>query len=342
MKSVDLLQPVFLNDAEKDYWWYLKQIAKDAKKENKIPELARIIDVFTNKKYYSPKQYPPTNYLQLTLALHYGNLALYPEKDRNLEWACLFLVLNSLIDYEVPFYWVTSDLLSALQNTQIKDDIQVKDMRFALNAATFVFPHNALKTPEGLNVHFISYTKTEGDFKAGNLTIKCVKGDKDQLNFFTVCKLLDSRDLFANYWRKTDCLRGEDEFSLRSFDESNREAEEKFMRQLESIVFQLITIHASRPDLIEKGISKEDPTKTKGFKKFNSPAPVIWSPNWIGKSYQIKTKTQKTSESNEENKRRSPRSHWRIGHLRMTACGKERKDRKVVWIEPCFIRGEKP
>jgi hypothetical protein len=59
----------------------------------------------------------------------------------------------------------------------------------------------------------------------------------------------------------------------------------------------------------------------------------FWTPNWIGKDYQIKTERG----SSKGGTHSSPRTHWRRGHFREQPIGEGRNETKTIWIEPTLI-----
>jgi len=56
----------------------------------------------------------------------------------------------------------------------------------------------------------------------------------------------------------------------------------------------------------------------------------------IGKDYKIKTE----GFSRPQKAHASPSTHWRRGHWRNQAIGKERKENKLIWIEPVLVNGK--
>lgn len=70
----------------------------------------------------------------------------------------------------------------------------------------------------------------------------------------------------------------------------------------------------------------------RGFGRSNERMPL--PPVWIGRGHQPRT-NRKTEPSSIHGG--SVRPHWRRGHWRHAACGKQRKQRRLVWIKPIYV-----
>lgn len=99
-----------------------------------------------------------------------------------------------------------------------------------------------------------------------------------------------------------------------------------FMEQVVSLTFSLLLAITARPMLIENG-------RRQGRHK--KPGLPIWTPNIVGRDYQYRSGTSG------EHQGGTVRMHWRRGHFRSQPFGPGLSDRKIIWIEPTLIGGEK-
>jgi hypothetical protein len=101
------------------------------------------------------------------------------------------------------------------------------------------------------------------------------------------------------------------------------EIDEQVNIMLTNLTFKVLLAMNARPELISKGVNTG-----KKLKHGKS----VWTPNFIGNNYKVETKN-----SNQESSY-SVRLHWTRGHFRQQPYGKDRLERKTIWIEP-FISG---
>lgn len=92
-------------------------------------------------------------------------------------------------------------------------------------------------------------------------------------------------------------------------------------------VFNTIYIMAARPEYVEGG-------NRVGTHKHSQSE--IWTPNIIGHKYAVKSHSFTSNE-----RKGNVRLHWRRGHFRQQVFGIKRGKRKVIWIEPMMVGGEK-
>ena len=73
----------------------------------------------------------------------------------------------------------------------------------------------------------------------------------------------------------------------------------------------------------------------RGFSNKNLPQPA----KWLGENYESQNTRYEYPPDYVPSKGKSPRSHWRRGHMRHVCQGKGRKQRMLTWIKPVFVTG---
>lgn len=122
---------------------------------------------------------------------------------------------------------------------------------------------------------------------------------------------------------------------------STPETEADFSRCFTHLLLNLFCLKAARDHLFTDGeVIGTAPRTGQGFGvKPVKGANEIWSPNWIGRGYEIKKSQPRELKEGEQSSRHSPRTHWRSGHQKRVACGVGRTERRIVWIEPTLVMG---
>lgn len=88
-----------------------------------------------------------------------------------------------------------------------------------------------------------------------------------------------------------------------------------------------------------KYVSEEKilPPSSKGFDNSASddeePLPV----RWLGKNFKQERIKYVYEKTDDENSKRTVRSHWRKGHWHTVCTGTKRKDRQIRWFKPVFV-----
>jgi hypothetical protein len=116
-----------------------------------------------------------------------------------------------------------------------------------------------------------------------------------------------------------------------------------FTNSLRPFFIQILLLLTYEPDLLTDFNEADLPTKGRGFSKLSGGTPYRY-PRWFGKNY--KTAIESTGWAKGTHK--PPGTHWRKGHYRKIAIGKNRidrlgalRDRKVVWIRPVLVNSNK-
>ena len=100
-----------------------------------------------------------------------------------------------------------------------------------------------------------------------------------------------------------------------------------------NIVANSILLMSYQPEYV----TVQSPQVTRGFGKSNKDEPK--QATWLGEHYKQAKVRYEYPEDHVPQKGKSPRSHWRRGHMRTVLQGPGRKQRVFKWIKPVFIVG---
>jgi hypothetical protein len=101
-----------------------------------------------------------------------------------------------------------------------------------------------------------------------------------------------------------------------------------FNQRMNALAIRLLLAMSARPDLVETGKILRAARVKHGRERDE-----LWSPNFIGKNYQLRREIPAGTHA-------SPRMHFRRGHHRHHAYGPGRLQRKLIWIEPVLVNAE--
>lgn len=230
-----------------------------------------------------------------------------------------------LLDYDNPTFFVEKSLLAACINTQPPDNLKWKELVFPFPALNFILPRGMLFFSDGSECQFITLARVaRGEYQISplnninNPTEFCAVFS-ESANGFSVHQILaDAHFVAATEFDPAKHQRPGDAFSL----EMNR-ADHDTAVMLMQIGFNLLFAMAARPELIERG------RKSGKHKKSGN---EFWQPNIIGRNYRVIRKSGSGTHN-------SPQLHWRRGHFRYQAYGKNYSKRKEIWIEPMQVCG---
>ena len=123
-----------------------------------------------------------------------------------------------------------------------------------------------------------------------------------------------------------DCCQGEGYLSL-----DNTPNQDVF-KNLLNIAANSILLMDHQPEYI----TEQSPMLGgRGFKDDNPPKPSTW----LGENYEGQKIRYEYPPDYVPTEGKSPRSHWRRGHMRHVCQGKGRKQKVLTWIKPVFIVG---
>lgn len=222
------------------------------------------------------------------------------------ELAGYYQEFQALTRNNCPVYWVDKTLLDALANTDLMD--RMPPVKLPLEIITFAFPVGQIA--DNLKSRHVSFLQ------------------------FLECDSVDGRPgVWGRAWVEEGKLtphytlwveKGQTIPKPPSCKFADKQ-EVLFWYQVFSLGIKLLLLLSSRPSLIQEGavFSRKKGINSLPSKKIDE----IWSPNWIGKNYQMKG-------GNGEREGRSPRAHIVRGHFHTYRCGPGRSETKINWIEP--------
>lgn len=225
-----------------------------------------------------------------------------------------------------PTYFVSNELFDACINTNIDfDTFDISEMRLPFESFNFVLPKGCL-TVKQYTVEAITVTRANYDVICNSV---------EKFNTIPVITTLTPTTHFSIqvHTTNTRCapfvIIAEDEITRKYLHLLNQEPSDSdkeldiILDKAKRIVFNLLFAMAARPEYIERG------QKLGVHKKSKS---ELWSPNLIGRKYQIKY-----ANDVEKGTHSSPRLHWRRGHFRQQAYGQGHTEHKIIWLEPVLV-----
>lgn len=285
--------------------------------------------------YASPKQ------AAASMMLNILGQVMSPQADMPTRYASL--TCTRLVEYSMPTYFVSSNLLHACLQTSLPEGFPYSDLRWPLPAMLFILPRGAVSSPADGDCRFIALARHG---KGEN--VERLPGLPPFPNVFTYDCFshyanTSGNAVFAGYIPThtdpmlTDVLSGEKHFSpgivgLTASGELAYEtikgSDGDFMGLTVSIGLRLLLLLNARPELLTSAreLRKSDPSAKK-------PKSALWSPNIIGERFQAVSDDSVRSG-------RSPRWHWRRGHYRNQPHGPGLSQRKILWIEPMLVAAE--
>ena len=243
--------------------------------------------------------------------------------DINLPALSIYRTLTRLTDFQMPTYFVSKGLLTALLNTDLPE-LRLCDLKWPLDALLFVLPSGGLQSPVG-ECEYIGIARHAANVPSSTLLDEdAVRTPRDVLTAF--CGTADKQGTGFTWYHpiNEDPLTVQDPVSTEM-----SPTEAGFLPTMQRIVLQLLLTMTVRPDLVSRGTKVKDAVVDSRKHKAK---PELWSPNIIGQTYQSKTESEDGNGTHE-----SPRCHWRRGHFRLYEKGEHWKVTKQVWIEPVLI-----
>lgn len=240
-------------------------------------------------------------------------------------------VARRLSDFRMPTYFVHPGLLAAAANTAAPAGFAFGELKWPLDAMTFVLKPGTLVSPEDGPITFLSVAKFLAPGPGGSTQIGFFAQTEKGITFSSYLDVFGSSEieliskdapwLMENGGFESPILDPQETSS------SAAPADVDFSKRLHSITLRLMLLMQFRPEFVVEGRevrpARNDRKKT---------AIALWSPNVIGAGYAMRTERSEPSETGI-----SPRSHWRRGHWRSQAYGEGMLLRKTLWIEPVYI-----
>jgi hypothetical protein len=261
--------------------------------------------------------------------------------------------IGPLIERRVPLMFVSPRLLDAVMRTDFKDPIDWRNMHLPYEEGIFVMPRGGASAastshPTDGEIGFLYY----GRQKPGPHKFPVHFPDEEPGEPQTVF-VNDHRFTFAAACPESPLLTWYDSnitmterplinYNQMFYDADGKYIERKiantwdapldkvdapFLEMVGRLVFGLLLALTARPELI----GREKHLRTIPARR-DKPAREFWSPLILGENYQ-----QPQRREHQGGTHASPRWHSRRGHFRNQACGPNRTERRVIWIEPTMV-----
>lgn len=285
----------------------------------------------------------------MILAIETGRNTPHQEWDFTTRTSVPILVEHVLSDPPAPLYWVSPNLLEALMQTDISEEIAIDQLEIVIKNAVFVFPRGAILTPDGESMDFLlarQFDDGEGfaPLAYKNLTFGLTNVDGKKIGArgkTTIWSSITSTGIAYGGHINIDSeqkrlIRGKQHLP-EEYSDDEREQEKVFVQDtVHTLILKLLLFLHMRPDFVEPGSLLQSgckPGQKLGkAKQFDQ----LWSPNWIGRTYQ-----PRIDRGSGTGTHASPRMHWRRGHSKRVLVGpREKGQRKWVWIEPTLVAAQ--
>ena len=289
--------------------------------------------ILSDRPYRIPRGFPRWEELAVAIALsladgHSGDRATTLHAHRSGVW----------LAQNLPLYLVRTPLLRQFQDTDIPLDSGhslLSGLEFPLAGAIFLFPDNALATPDGgcldwVVVHLSDTARPElstGQYRGLRFPLLKHEGnyrrnlhwssvDTRTTVWFGGCSVDDRGNLITS-----DRRIGADEMG---------ECDRHFTHQVRDICLQAFLAACFQPALVSAPTTTgtRRASGTRGNRK-----PAYWLPREI----RIPDVPTTARRGNGGNGHASPHAHWRRGHWRNQPVGPGRRDRKLTWIRPSLV-----
>lgn len=313
------------------------------RKARQLPEYQRLMQ----RRYREPKGYSKTSEVLERICCGMQpwtqDYRINPEADFAGAMACELALPFCTAVPAPPIYWISQELLEALLKTDIRGDA-VSNLPIPHFTMVLMLPKGAIASPDNDPVDYLlwqhreagqSYTTTY----RGKVIDSKTGGTPDDVQSLLWSTYLPSGVAYGSYTGLSA-----EHFDDQPFDIDTPEAievlnkqnivetEQAFQQKLTSLIVQVICLLTAQPDLLDLNVTEQKAaklSKRKARALHNSNR--LLSPNWIGRDYRRpKGLSQNSSHA-------SPIAHYRRGHWRLQAFGEERKQHKLLWIQPTIV-----
>lgn len=305
--------------------------------------------LLTQRRYANPRGYQKFDRVAQTMAAHIFGAYHLPWEVIKSDFA---VSNNTTLSFQIaqtqaPVYWLSPSLLESILYSDLPKWISA--VKRPVQLGILMLPENTIYSPDREAIDYIAFRHTLAQEIPPVVSFngqKIVVGTKD--NDYILCTTATRTGTV--YATNFGLQMSEEEDAL-SYGESHFEAynalgieldenaENNFLRLMESIVLQALLLMQLQPQIVTtSSLTQSVPGLGFGKLKLQKEPNEIWSPNWIGKDYQ-KRQTQATATSTAH---ASPRPHWRRGHFRRVAVGpREQNQRQWQWFEPAYVNAPK-
>jgi len=259
----------------------------------------------------------------------------------DLTFATLESQMGQLLEFDVPTFYVSKEVLLAALRTDVQVDLLVDSILFPFPALVFMLPRNSIRHPTEGECPFIIVSRSEKG-QTGSLPLKGITISR-QTTEDAICVSTYLPEARRCYHKGIGRVEGEsikiafERASRIPFSSPDRDladsgnvlniADVEFADRLWLLGITLLLIMVSGENLVEHG------TRLKVVKqknRFDRPK-ESWSPNFLGRLYESESVAGETE--------RHLVAHWRKGHLKSQPYGPKHSLRKIIWIRPYRVGG---
>jgi hypothetical protein len=242
-------------------------------------------------------------------------------------------VAYRVVNQRVPVYYIAEDFCRAVAATDLPHDFTFADLHWPMPAMVLGFPANFLREcvgKESCYVFVARFAKGEHSCPFFPAAPTVVMPQAKIALFWYACPTGRLESFVSSFWehdRLDEAVLKHGYTDYTNGDAVKVQADKECCNRLSVLVFKLLVVLNTRPNLVEPATRLRTACAHKGKTKRE-----LWSANIIGRVYRvIRDRTAPTGAHC------SPRLHWRRGHLRNQPHGQGRALRKLVWIEPMLI-----
>lgn len=253
--------------------------------------------------------------------------------------------------YRVPAFFLKRRLMDALLQSDLRD-IPWTTMQLPFESGMLVFPVGNGIVYEGKECSIVVWSRLQAEcylepeahqhFPWAGFEARGIRNDNPYFSFTAYFGVggdsLGSSCVFGISANKTPVLSSTE--ISRLFDDGHEMDTSSDL--ISKILFNAFLAISARPDLLTKG-QRDKVVKGTGGQKIE-----YWTPNVIGEHYRAKREAGADEARavvaggavGTAGSHASPRLHWRRGHFRNQAYGEQRRERKVIWVEPMLVGAE--
>jgi hypothetical protein len=270
------------------------------------------------------------------------------------------LCLDGLLQQAIPsVYYISPELIELVENTDVDPDLTSKDFNFFTQCALLLFPDKLFAcegvggvSPDTYLTSFI-FRQVELSYSLKLHPLKTPKNIAirnliERSHYYNLAgELIVDENENGNFYCLT-AMDGNQEtiHAIRStaiglselLDARNDKIPARYLAALRvlNFVHRLAAIISTNPDdFIHTGSPLPDRSRGKGFGAKTDSQP--WEPTWLGLKGDG---SERVLGEGATGTGRSPRPHFRRGHLRRQRYGEGRALSKLVWIKPILVNAE--
>lgn len=251
-----------------------------------------------------------------------------------------------LLKFEIPTFFVDSLFMSAIRATDPPEDTQLESIKWPFEGMLFLFKKGILMSPVDGDCPYLAISRHRaGDVLNTNFPgADPTRASCDCFTFLTspirpggAAPLFGSLVGLEETPTFSSVMHIEREGWVFFGPDAQQDLppdDQTFIKQIIDLGLRLVLTMVARPDLVTNGhkLPQDEKLKQKGAKE-------VWKPNFLGHAY--RPKRENVPGDGEEEMPGSdhfgPRCHWRRGHYRNQAHGRNFGQRRLIWIEPILV-----